>query len=195
MYLAQLTVSNFRKLRKAELTFQPGLNVLVGANNVGKTAVVDALRTLLAGHDEPYPRLDVDDVHHPKAGKATGDIVFQYVFRGLDADDEADFLAALKPGSEGQLEAHITVCYTEADKGGRLRAKRWCGDHQEVGLTTDMMENLRGVYLPPLRDASQGLKPSRTSQLARLFQLLADDAGREGINVELKALGMNGLFP
>jgi hypothetical protein len=37
-----------------------------------------------------------------------------------------------------------------------------------------MMENLRGVYLPPLRDASQSLKPSRTSQLARLFQLLAN---------------------
>ena len=188
VYLAQLTISNFRKLRNAKLTFQPGLNVLVGANNVGKTAVVDALRALLAGHDEPYPRLDLDDVHHPKAGKPTGDIVFGYVFRGLDADDEADFLAALKPGSAGHLEAHITIRYAEADNGGRLRAKRWCGDHQDVVLTTDMMENLRGVYLPPLRDASQGLKPSRTSQLARLFQLLADDAGREGINVVLKAL-------
>ena len=40
-----------------------------------------------------------------------------------------------------------------------------------MGLTADMMENLRGVYLPPLRDASQGLKPSRTSQLARLLQV------------------------
>lgn len=39
----------------AHLCFQPGLNVLVGTNNFGKTAVVDALRTLLAGHDEPYP--------------------------------------------------------------------------------------------------------------------------------------------
>ena len=53
MYLAQLNISNFRKLQKAELNFQPGLNILVGANNVGKTAVVDALRALLAGHDEP----------------------------------------------------------------------------------------------------------------------------------------------
>lgn len=188
MYLAQLNISNFRKLQKAALTFQPGLNVLVGANNVGKTAVVDALRALLAGHDEPYPRLDIDDVHHPKGGKPTGDIVFQYVFQGLDADDEADFLAALKPSAAGHLEAHITIRYAGADKSGRLRAKRWCGDHEDLGLTTDMMENLRGVYLPPLRDASQGLKPSRTSQLARLFQLLADDAGREGINVVLKAL-------
>jgi len=36
MYLAQLKVSNFRKLAEAELQFQPGLNVIVGANNVGR---------------------------------------------------------------------------------------------------------------------------------------------------------------
>ncbi|EJB5615125.1 ATP-dependent nuclease [Klebsiella oxytoca] len=188
MYLAQLRISNFRKLEKAELNFQPGLNVLVGPNNVGKTAVIDALRALLAGHDEPYPRLDNEDIHRPKGGVPKGDIEFQYVFRDLDPDNEADFLAALKPDAVGKLEAHITIRYSEADKTGRLRAKRWCGDHEEIGLTTDMMENLRGVYLPPMRDASQGLRPSRTSQLSRLFQLLADDAGRDGINDALKKL-------
>lgn len=188
MHLAQLTISNFRKLQKAELRFQPGLNVLVGANNVGKTAVVDALRALLAGHDEPYPRLDVDDVHRPHGGAPGGDITFQYIFRGLDEDDEADFLPALKIDAAGKAEAHITIRYAEADKIGRLRAKRWCGDHEDVGLTADMMENLRGVYLPPLRDASQSLKPSRSSQLARLFQLLSDDAGRKEINEALEKL-------
>jgi len=188
VYLAQLNISNFRKLQNAELSFQSGLNILVGANNVGKTAVVDALRALLAGHDEPYPRFDIDDLHHPKGGKPTGDIVFQYVFRGLDEDDEADFLAALKPAAAGNLEARITIRYADADKIGRLRAKRWCGDHEDVGLTTDMMENLRGVYLPPLRDASQSLRPSRTSQLSRLFQLLTDGPGRDGINAALKTL-------
>ena len=188
MYLAQLDITNFRKLKKAELKFQNGLNVLVGANNAGKTAVVDALRALLAGHDDPYPRLDADDLHRPKGGNPEGNIVFHYVFHNLDADDEADFLAALKPDAEGNMEAHITIRYSEADKTGRLRAKRWCGDNEDVGLTTDMMENLRGVYLPPLRDASQGLKPNRTSQLSRLFQLLADDAGKEGINNALKEL-------
>lgn len=188
MYLAKLTISNFRKISKAELNFQAGLNVIVGANNVGKTAVVDALRALLAGHDEPYPRLDAEDVHRPLKGDTGGDIIFEYVFQELEADDEADFLAALKPDGTGKMEARITIRYSEADKAGRLRAKRWCGDHEDVGLTTDMMENLRGVYLPPLRDAAQGLKPSRTSQLARLFQLLADDAGRDGINDALKRL-------
>jgi putative ATP-dependent endonuclease of OLD family len=83
MHLAKLVIKNFRKLAHAELTFQPGLNVLVGGNNVGKTAIVDALRALLAGHDEPYPRLGEDDVHRPYGGAPSGDIVFEYVFRVL----------------------------------------------------------------------------------------------------------------
>jgi len=188
MHLAKLVIKNFRKLAHAELSFQAGLNVLVGGNNVGKTAVVDALRALLAGHDEPYPRLGEEDVHRPKGGVPSGDIVFEYVFSGLDEDDEADFLAALVPDAAGKLEAHIKIRYSDPDKGGRLRAKRWCGEHEDVGLTTDMMENLRGVYLPPLRDASQGLKPGRTSQLARLLQLLAEDDGVKGIDKALQDL-------
>lgn len=188
MNLAKLVIKNFRKLKHAELSFQPGLNVLVGGNNVGKTAVVDALRALLAGHDEPYPRLGEEDVHRPKGGTQSGDIVFEYVFSGLDADDEADFLAALVPDVAGKLEAHIKIRYSDPDKGGRLRAQRWCGEHEDVGLTADMMENLRGVYLPPLRDASQGLKPGRTSQLARLLQLLAEEDGIEGIDKALRDL-------
>jgi putative ATP-dependent endonuclease of OLD family len=188
MHLAKLVIKNFRKLAHAELTFQSGLNVLVGGNNVGKTAVVDALRALLAGHDEPFPRLCEDDVHRPSVGKPSGDIVFEYVFSGLDLDDEADFLSALVPDASGKLQAHITIRYSEPDKAGRLRAKRWCGEHEDVGLTADMMENLRGVYLPPLRDASQGLKPGRTSQLARLLELLATEPGKEGINKVLKDL-------
>ena len=50
-----------------------------------------------------------------------------------------------------------------------------------------MLENLRGVYLQPLRDASQGLRPGRNSQLARLLRLLGDDdkAGRDEIETTL----------
>jgi putative ATP-dependent endonuclease of OLD family len=149
--------------------------------------VVDALRALLAGQDEPYPRIGEEDVHRPYEGLPSGDIVFEYVFSGLNVDDEADFLAALVPDdATGKIEAHINIRYSEPDKSGRLRAKRWCGEHEDIGLTSDMMENLRGVYLPPLRDASQGLKPGRTSQLARLLQLLADKDGVDSINTELK---------
>ncbi len=40
----------------------------------------------------------------------------------------------------------------------------------------------------PLRDAAFGLRPSRSSQLARLLHILADDAGKLGIDGALKEL-------
>ena len=95
MYLAKLEIKNFRRLQNVTLEFVPGLNVLIGPNNVGKTAVVDALRALLAGMDYPYPRFDIDDIHLPKGGTASGDIAFRYTFRDLSSDDEADFSNAL----------------------------------------------------------------------------------------------------
>src|SRR5207248_106270 len=163
---------NFRRLHSVKLEFQAGLNVIVGPNNIGKTAVVDALRALLAGADDPYPRFNRDDLHLPKGGAAAGDITFEYVFRDLSPDDEADFLHALRPGADGKLEAALGVTYGDADKAGRLRPRKWCGDYKDVGMTSTMLENLRSVYLQPLRDAEQGLRPSRNSQLSRLLHLL-----------------------
>lgn len=190
MYLKKLTVSNFRKLKTTEFNFTSGLNIIVGANNVGKTALVDALRSLLAGHEESYPRLSTDDIHHPHEGTPpTGDILFQFVFSGLSISDETDFLPALVPVDTGGFEVHITVSYSPVDTtSGRMRPKRWCGEHEEISLNSDMLENLRGVYLQPLRDASQGLKPGRNSQLARLLRLLgeSDEPGKDNIEVTLE---------
>lgn len=189
MYLRKLTICNFRKLKKVDLSFEPGLNIIVGPNNVGKTAAIDALRALLSSHDEPSPRFFEDDIYRPKGGTPAHAIEFHYLFDGLDPDDESDFLSALVPDAKGELETHIHVRYSDPDKStGRLRSKRWCGLHEENVLTSDMMEDLRGVYLPPLRDAAMGLRPSRSSQLARLVHILADEAGKLGIDEALKKL-------
>lgn len=188
MYLASLSINNFRRIKSATIEFEPGLNIIVGPNNIGKTAVVDALRALLAGTDDPYPRFSEDDVHLPTGGAATGDIVFDYVFKELSLDDEADFLHGLKVNSEGKAEAVLRVTYGDADKSGRLRSRKVCGVHHDIAMTATMLENLRSVYLQPLRDAEFGLRPSRSSQLSRLLHLLSDDAGKEEISKKLADL-------
>jgi putative ATP-dependent endonuclease of OLD family len=53
MYLALLSINNFRRMRSATIEFERGLNIIVGPNNIGKIAVADALRSLLAGTDAP----------------------------------------------------------------------------------------------------------------------------------------------
>ena len=106
----------------------------------------------------------------------------------MSLTDEADFLNALRKGSDGAIEAVLGISYGEIDRVGRLRPHKWCGEHEDVSMSAGMLDNLRSVYLQPLRDAEQGLKPSRTSQLSRLLQLLTDETGKTTIADALKKL-------
>lgn len=47
MYLSKINIRNFRNLESLEVNLSPGLNVIVGENNVGKTNLLDALRVAL----------------------------------------------------------------------------------------------------------------------------------------------------
>ena len=177
MHLSRLTISNFRKLKHVTLNFKPGLNVLVGANNVGKTAVIDALRALM---DESFPRLTDVDIHRPEGEVAAGPdgeaatIVFDYVFADLTADDEAGLIPALVRKDQ-EFQAWFRVEFGSPDASGRLRPRRTCGEHNASTMTVEQLEDLRGVYLPALRDASYDLRPGRLSKLARLFKRVVGD--------------------
>ncbi|GAA4418000.1 ATP-dependent endonuclease [Advenella faeciporci] len=191
MYLAELSIKGFRKLNNIHLKFRPGLNVVVGPNNVGKTAIVDALRALLSTTDDGAIRLDEYDLAIDVKGIKASSIMFTYIFRGLSEKEEADFLIALKPepnesGETGRYEAHFSVRYSVSPFGGRLRPKRWCGEHEENAINSDMLEELRAIYLPPLRDPASGLKPNRASQLARLIDRLADEDAKKDLVNTLK---------
>ena len=192
MHLSELTIEGFRRIESLKVKFRAGVNVLVGPNNVGKTAVVDALRALLSTTEEGALRISESDLHAPKgAGTPATQITFHYVFRDLTVDEEADFLTALKPaaipaGAAAAYEAHIHVRYSSPDLGGRMRPKRWCGDHEENALTSDMLEDLRAIYLPPLRDPASGLRPSRSSQIARLIHRLSKESDKQEMVDALK---------
>jgi len=48
MYLSMITIKNFRAIKEINMTFSKGLNVIIGRNNTGKTAIIDALRVCFA---------------------------------------------------------------------------------------------------------------------------------------------------
>ena len=150
--------------------------------------MVDALRALLAGADDPYPRFNADDLHHPIGGEPKGEIEFKYLFKDLSAEDEADFLHALVLAKDGDMNARLSVTYGDPDSVGRLKVRKWSGEHTDIAMSATMLENLRSVYLQPLRDAELGLRPSRNSQLSRLLHLLSDDKGKADIEAELEKL-------
>lgn len=48
MIVTQLKIANLRAMEATELHFQPGFNLIVGVNGVGKTSVLDALRICMS---------------------------------------------------------------------------------------------------------------------------------------------------
>jgi len=68
MYLSKITIENFRCFGEGskclELPLTPGLTALVGENESGKTAVIDALRFALGTTDQEWYRLDRSSAEH-----------------------------------------------------------------------------------------------------------------------------------
>jgi len=67
MYLSSVTIENFRCFgegpHRLELPLRRGLTALVGENEAGKTAVIDALRFVLGTTDQEWFRLEDSDFH------------------------------------------------------------------------------------------------------------------------------------
>jgi putative ATP-dependent endonuclease of OLD family len=66
MYIAKLAITNLRCFRQTTVEFQPGINVILGENNAGKTALLCALRLVFdrSGRlrpDVPDFYLGIDD--------------------------------------------------------------------------------------------------------------------------------------
>ncbi len=117
------------------------------------------------------------------------------MFSGLSEQNEADFSNALiaVKGVDGKTieryDARFSVQYTQAEPGGRLRLRRWVGLHEENSMTTEMLEELRAIYLRPLRDPEQGLKPGRMSQISKLIQnMMPDKTARKELVEKLTAI-------
>ena len=73
MYLEELRLWNFRKFGSMatidltkpdlQLAFQKGLNLLIGENDSGKTAIVDAIKLVLKTHSSEWIKIENEDFH------------------------------------------------------------------------------------------------------------------------------------
>jgi len=96
MFISEIRIEGFRLFGSGALAFvlplAPGLTALVGENDTGKTAVIDALRLALGTQDQEYLRLDPTDFHQPADGsKCAEQILIRCTFDGLTTEDRGAF--------------------------------------------------------------------------------------------------------
>ncbi|MBL4795744.1 MAG: AAA family ATPase, partial [Pseudomonadales bacterium] len=63
MYISNVSVNNFRIFKDFEVQLNAGLNVVVGENNSGKTALIDAIRLTLDTNSSEWTKVTDLDFH------------------------------------------------------------------------------------------------------------------------------------
>ena len=94
MYISSIQIKNFRCFddQPHEIEFNPGLTVLVGENDSGKSAILDAIRIVLGTTDLGWYHLESTDFHNEDISK---EISIICKFSKLTLDEQAAFLECL----------------------------------------------------------------------------------------------------
>jgi DNA repair exonuclease SbcCD ATPase subunit len=184
--LLSLTVEHFRCIRKASLDFAPGLNILFGPNDLGKSSLVRAMRAaLLLQHNSK-------DHEEFIAWDGSGDPSVQLVF---EAEPQRIYRVRKQFGSNGSSfldESRNGFDFTNECRGrdvdGRLR------------------EILRWGIAPPGKGASKGMPWSFLStalfaeqdEVNAIFEHAlggdSDETGKKRLSEVLQAMAEDPLF-
>lgn len=185
MYISEILISNFRSIESLTIRLTEGLNMIVGANNLGKTTVLDALRAAMgaasAGSDAI--RLDKSDLRHDREGKPLNKpIRIDVFFSGLTVAEQAEFLDAMNfdPKDASRTTASIHFEWTWLEDSKRYHSRRWGGNkpNAETALPEDVLQSVPLTLLGALRDALTALMPGRYSRIGRLLDAKADDGSK-----------------
>jgi putative ATP-dependent endonuclease of OLD family len=183
VYIAEIRIENFRLFGTAEKTFvlplTPGLTALVGENDAGKTAVIDALRLVLGTRDQDMLRIDPVDFHQGVPGGArANEILIRLTFRGLTTADRgafAEFLTYETIGGTTDTALIVTWVAKRNVKEGssrRVLPPEWRTGAKGDGPLLDLGARslLTATYLRPLRDAERAMSAGRGSRLSQILQ-------------------------
>lgn len=181
MYIAEIRIENFRSFGCAERAFnlalRPGLTALVGENDAGKTAVIDALRYVLGTRDQEHLRIDESDFHRSKDGSCVDQMMIRIVFRDLTKVDRGTFAEFLTyEESEVGLQVCLILTWTAkrsmSATSRRVASAEWRTGANGEGPLLDFSARslLTATYLRPLRDAERAMSSGRGSRLSQILQ-------------------------
>ena len=168
MYISQLSIQGYKNTReKSEISLVRGLNVLLGENGCGKTAVINALRLLFREPESNYA-CSPDDFYCSLDRSYTADTIeIDALLTGLTEDEKITFLSWCNADFNAHLHLRITENPT---KPGAMKRKYWGGESTASIFEEDTFDRVECIYLPPLRDAEARLSAGRRSRLTWLLK-------------------------
>lgn len=180
MYLQSLNIQGYKNFRDPfDIKFSKGLNVLVGENGVGKSAIIDAIRLLLLEDEFGRNLVDESDFHTPFDKPKEPAEFFQIhgVFSDLLREESVAFLPWLYENDQATLTLHVE---NKINPRGRFKWEQWGGVSRSSMFERELFDTIHCLYLPPLRDAEAKLREGKGSRLARLLKNLNKKALDQG---------------
>jgi len=191
MYIAKLSLWNFRKFGIPEYTidinsphleveFKPIMNVLIGENDSGKTAIIDAIKYVLKTH--AYEKIWITDNDFYEGSSEFRIEIIIKGFTDLEASHFTEWLSWENVTSNGEmtnLPFLRLIFKAHRRENGIWPSPISAGSTIDGSmLDPDAREYLKVTYLKPLRDAEDEMtakKASRLSQILSGHDLLRKD--------------------
>lgn len=187
MYLKSLKLNNFRKFQNLKVEFTKGLNLLVGENDAGKTAIVDAIKYVLNTQSFDYIRPSYEDFFNSESDELhrKNDFYIECIFEDLKSHEASSFLEWLGFYDDGKKFLKIWLSAKRKDRKIFYEVRAGADDEGSQ-LSGEARDYLRVTYLKALRDAESELSPKKGSRLSQILD--SHEVFEDKENHELKEI-------
>ena len=177
MIVAELKIYNFRQFESVnnkpglQISFHKGLNALIGENDSGKTAVIDALKLVLLTQSNEYIRPSDEDFYKPVGEDACSEFKINCTISGFTQNEAKNFIEYLSFNQmENGIEYTLELHYRAWKEGHKIYQELRVGDIDDgISLDGKARELLKAVYLKPLRDAEREMRSGRGSRISQIL--------------------------
>lgn len=194
MYIEKIELENFRKYEKLNVEFNPNLNVLVGENNAGKTAIIDAIRILLGTQSNDYYKIKRSDFYYDGMNFRNKFKITCFI-KGISNAEGGKFLEFLsfkKNENNEENDAYIKIEMIANFKNDRIYSDTFIGNinDEEIGyrIPGEIKEFFRVAFLKPLRDAESQMVAKRNSRLSQILSNIDNDILNDSDDNSLKKI-------
>lgn len=175
--ISELKIYNFRRFKSMDdapglqITFHKGLNALIGENDSGKTAIIDALKLVLLTQSNEYIRPVDEDFYKPTNGDACSEFKIDCTIAEFTQNEAKNFIEYLKFKNNGEkIEYTLELHYRAWKEGHKIFHELRVGDVDDgISIDGKARDLLKAVYLKPLRDAEHEMSSGRSSRISQIL--------------------------
>ncbi|HFI0067137.1 TPA: ATP-dependent endonuclease [Streptococcus suis] len=179
MFLEKVEYWDFRKYKSNDdspgliVKLQKGMNLIVGENDAGKTAIIDGIKLLLGTLSDDYDRISNTDFYTHDGKTFSEELKIVGYFTDLSDEEAAKFLEWISFTQDAKPILKVTLRITKKkNPNGNeyFDRKIYGGDNNsETVMDSEVRQLLRAIYLKPLRDAQRELRPGPYSRLSNIL--------------------------